>query len=428
MKRPERRFPFTQARIDALPFDGARAVLYDAAPDSPRGFALRISSKSKVYYVLATLKGKGRLWVRLGDALQVKLKDARVAAWRATGKIAHGTDVNAEARRQREEAAAKAKPSDEWTVEDMVRAFMKARPLVSESTTRNWTWLLERRIAPGLKMHAREVMREDIRREIGVMAKRSQITAIMALRLLRTAFRWAMDEEVLVTVDGKKIARARIDRDPTRKIEREIGLPSYRPRKRHLSDAEIPVYWKAIEELGPRIAMFLRLIILSGTRSTETHRAKWDDIDLGDPAAWHIPARNRKGRAEGTPGERRHMDVPLSPFAVKLLETFRPLSGNKERVFVDVDPRRVGAAAVKVSRLPRVTIHDLRRTCSTGLQRIGCPPHVISVVLGHAREAGATQTDAAYTHDRRESEHRLWLERWAEHVNMLVSQGGDLNP
>jgi hypothetical protein len=48
---------------------------------------------------------------------------------------------------------------------------------------------------------------------------------------------------------------------------------------------------------------------------------------------------------------------------------------------------------------------------------------VISVVLGHAREDGATPTDALYTHGRRASEHRIWLERWAAHIERLIGEG-----
>jgi hypothetical protein len=49
---------------------------------------------------------------------------------------------------------------------------------------------------------------------------------------------------------------------------------------------------------------------------------------------------------------------------------------------------------------------------ATGLQRIGAPPHVVSLL----------QTDA-YTYGGRASEHRLWLERWADHIERLLGKG-----
>jgi integrase len=82
----------------------------------------------------------------------------------------------------------------------------------------------------------------------------------------------------------------------------------------------------------------------------------------------------------------------------------------------------IGDDVKRATGLADISIHDLRRSTASGLQRVGAPPHVISVVLGHSREAGATATDTAYAHDRRVDEHRQWVERWARHVERLVSQ------
>jgi hypothetical protein len=73
--------------------------------------------------------------------------------------------------------------------------------------------------------------------------------------------------------------------------------------------------------------------------------------------------------------------------------------------------------------MPDLTLHDLRRSTGTGLQRIGCPAYVISVVLGHRREAGSFQTDAHYVHGGRPDEHCLWLDRWSAHVEKLIGEG-----
>jgi integrase len=122
----------------------------------------------------------------------------------------------------------------------------------------------------------------------------------------------------------------------------------------------------------------------------------------------------------------------LSPLAVELLKALREVTAEasgapprwREWVFraQGFSIGVIGTEAKRVSGLADVSIHDLRRSTASGLQRIGAPPHIISTVLGHAREAGATATDAAYTHDRRVDEHRLWLERWARHVEGLIAR------
>jgi integrase len=64
----------------------------------------------------------------------------------------------------------------------------------------------------------------------------------------------------------------------------------------------------------------------------------------------------------------------------------------------------------KATGIADLTAHDQRRSCAFGHQRLGATPHVVSVVLGHAREQGATLVDAAYMHDRfaRPLSQRYW--------------------
>jgi integrase len=400
------------ATLKATP--GVRVNYFDTHPEAPSGFVLRVTETSRVYYLLATFKGR-RVWVRIGTVQGITLKDARRAARARAGELALGRDVNAEKRAEARRLAAQRSRGEGWTLLDMVQEYIKARPMVSRATVRSRASLVHCHMKTWT-MPARDVVREDVRRLLRPLAKSHPAQAGRALALLRTAFRWAMDEEVITDVDGQKVRRSRVDRDPTRRIEGEIGLSGYIPRKRTLSDAEIETFWESLDGVLVRRAALGRIILLCGTRVTETFLTRWVDVDL-DVKIWHIPAKNRKGKPEGMPGERRHLDVPLSPLAVTV---FQGLPRDEERVFGARDPSRAADDWRKASGIGDVTPHDLRRTCATGLQRIGCPPHVISVVLGHAREQGATQTDAAYTHDRRLSEHRVWLERWATHVEGLI--------
>jgi integrase len=88
----------------------------------------------------------------------------------------------------------------------------------------------------------------------------------------------------------------------------------------------------------------------------------------------------------------------------------------REAALRAVDPQQ----RMLLEGMSDVTIHDLRRSTARGLERIGAPPHVISLALGHARTAGATATDHHYIGNTRPREVRVWLERWSEHVARLV--------
>ena len=63
--------------------------------------------------------------------------------------------------------------------------------------------------------------------------------------------------------------------------------------------------------------------------------------------------------------------------------------------------------------------HDLRRTVATILGDLGYPPHVISVVLGHAHIAsGAT---AIYARSRYQREHVEALEALGAEIDRIVT-------
>jgi integrase len=61
------------------------------------------------------------------------------------------------------------------------------------------------------------------------------------------------------------------------------------------------------------------------------------------------------------------------------------------------------------------TLHDLRRTCRTGLARLKIAPHIAERVLNHAQEKIPGTYD---THDYLE-EKREALDKWAAHLASL---------
>jgi integrase len=418
-----------------VPPGKARAVFIDTHRNAPRGFALRVyASGVRAYYLLITSKVYGRRWIHLGDASAVGLDAARLAGEARAGEIALGLDPTAIAREKRTHARAEkrrlAKPVDEWTVLDMLRAYVKARrDSLSAVTIREYDRMIKTDIAPTnlAGLVARDVLKDDVRALVAPIGKRSPSVAWAVLSFVRAAFRWAADEEVMGTLpDGSRQVRPRVERDPTRRIEEELPLvraSARRRRKRHLSDKEIVVFWRGVDQLKLAWSTFVRIVLLCGTRRGETYKARWTDVTLDGPdPTWHIPAEVRKGRAPGSLGERRALDVPLSPLAIELLKGVLKRTGHRARVFV-ADGISLNSIVGEMQRVTGldVTIHDLRRTTSSGLQRLGAPPHVISVVLGHSRETGAEPSDASYTHDRRKSEHREWLERWASHIEGLLA-------
>jgi integrase len=64
------------------------------------------------------------------------------------------------------------------------------------------------------------------------------------------------------------------------------------------------------------------------------------------------------------------------------------------------------------------TLHDLRRTCRTGLARLKVESHIAERVLGHAQERiRATYDTHAYLDEKRAA-----LERWSVHLAALTTR------
>jgi integrase len=68
--------------------------------------------------------------------------------------------------------------------------------------------------------------------------------------------------------------------------------------------------------------------------------------------------------------------------------------------------------------MPAWTFHDLRRSCATGMGRIGIAPHIIETVLNHA---SGFRSGVAGVYQRHPylDERRRALNTWASHISSL---------
>jgi len=66
-------------------------------------------------------------------------------------------------------------------------------------------------------------------------------------------------------------------------------------------------------------------------------------------------------------------------------------------------------------------LHDLRRTCVSGMARLGVPPHVADKILNHQ---SGTISGVAAVYQRHDflAERKLALERWGQHIEVLVGK------
>jgi integrase len=215
-------------------------------------------------------------------------------------------------------------------------------------------------------------------------------------------------------------------------------------RERVLSDDEIREIWCAAGDAAAPYGTIIRLLILTGQRRGEVAGMNWGEV-TDDLTTWTMLGERTKNGAV-------HM-VPLSGPAGDLLCGLLPAdAGQAKRAIAErracaalVLPGAVGTAfagwskskaaldkAVTVARgkataaagtslapLAPWSVHDLRRTVATGLQRLGVRLEVTEAVLNHISGSRGGIAGVYQRHDWA-AEKRAALEAWAAHVTAVV--------
>ena len=195
-----------------------------------------------------------------------------------------------------------------------------------------------------------------------------------------------------------------------------------RSRERVLSDAELAVIWKAAAAMDAPWNTIVPLMILTGQRRQEVAGLAWKELDL-EGGEWHLPAeRVKNGRAH---------NVPLVPAAVDLLKAKK-----RSGVLVFENTRKTapsgfGKVAARLIKATKAaghaepwTLHDIRRTVATGLQRLGVRLEVTEAVLNHVSGSRAGIVGVYQRHGW-ETEKRAALEAWTAHVLRLADNSAE---
>jgi integrase len=398
-----------------------RDVYFDKAKGAPPGFALRVTangSRSFVYVYRSPLRTAAapKIFLSLGDADHVSLAEAREQARQAHSLRELGKDPKVEWEHQAR--LHRQAPS----VEDLVRQRIDAIQRTSiPKTITEYRRILRTEInGSGFgALKAKDVRRADIRAFLDGID--GDAMAINTYKLIRASFAWGVREEV-------------VDNNPAHDMKPRLE-ERLTDEERTLTDDELPAVWLGSEGVSHVAAAYVRILALCGTRRTETALAKWEDLNLAEKspegksaAVWVLPPENRKGRA----GKKRGLVVPLSPQAQRTFEDLKRTSGDGDWIFsaspganLSANFSRLGAALKKATGV-EFGFHDLRATCATGAGRLGAPPHVIALLLGHQGVPGAPHITSRYDRADRSPEVRQALERWGDHVEALINRASKI--
>jgi integrase len=204
---------------------------------------------------------------------------------------------------------------------------------------------------------------------------------------------------------------------------RDAGKPDKpKARERVLSNDELKALWTVLESEGLPWGPSVKLLILTGQRRDEVFSADRAEFDL-EARLWTVPGgRAKNGKA--------HL-VPLSNAAVTLVEAVPEVDGsaklfpsrsnpeNGPSGFSKALARIIAEMEKEMGPLERFTLHDLRRTMATGLQRLGIRLEVTEAVLNHV---AGTRGGLVGVYQRHEflDEKRHALTAWAAEVERIV--------
>jgi integrase len=336
------------------------------------GFGVRVLESGRRSFVVRyrTASGTDRL-MTLGTAEELHPEAARELARQARAEVRHGHDPKVN----------RTKARTAPRLEDLKDRFMKEHASQKKPGTRaNYEILWRRHILPIMGNPAvAEVTEADILRVKDKMAE-TPINANRAVEVLSKAFnlaeRWRLRP---------------LNSNPCHHVEAFAEAAV----ERILEPAEVAAIWHQLDadDILPSMRALIRLLAMTGCRSSEWRLALWSWVDLRN-AVLRLPDSKTGAKT-----------VPLSPDVVEILRSLPrssiyvlpglkggPLGGHR-RIWLRI-LARAGVTG-------RVRIHDLRHTVGSYAHRAGASQREVADLLGHKQMS----TAARYIHGPESERH-----------------------
>ncbi|WP_303810166.1 site-specific integrase [Sandarakinorhabdus limnophila] len=365
----------------------------------------------------------------LGREKQMTLKEARAVADEAREKVLRGVNPLTEQRAAKQDKA-NADADRRNKLDKLVREYHR-RDLAKLKSGEQVKGFLERVVlnpweVKGIKHEGwadrdiYDIAKRDIRDLVRRIEDSGRLTtANRVLAHLHAFLNWCVAEDIIAA-------------NPATGIQTMLDE---KPRDRVLSDVEIKLFWLACEAVGQPFGPLFKMLLLTGQRRGEVAGMTQSEIN---GSVWHLDSKRTKNA--------RAHDVPLSSAALAVLESVDVvLSPRNDRyIFTTTGKTQVSGfskshAAVhgKMVEIAEQDagedvpieikpwrLHDLRRTCATGLASLRIPVRVTEAVLNHVSGTAGGIVSVYQRHDYAD-EKREALEAWGNYVMRLVQGGAD---
>jgi integrase len=347
------------------------------------GFGARKQTNGTFYYV--RYRHNGAQVVRsIGRHGPLTPDTARAKAKQLLGIVAGGTDPFAQTL------------SGEGFLAAVDRYLQRKRGVLKPTSFAEAERYLRSHATPLHSLRLSQIDRRKIAILLGEIETNSGPVARNRLRSALSAFfSWCVTEGLLEANPVQGTAKAN-----------ENGS-----RERVLSREELRQLWRSLGD--EPFSDVVRLLLLTGQRRNEIGKLQWSEIDLGRKLVVLTPGRTKNGRQH---------EIPLSAQAVKILERM-PRRNSSDFLFGRRGFSDWAVAKTKLDRHAGIApwrIHDLRRSCATGMAELGVQPHIIEAVLnhvsGHKSGVAGVYNRATYAEPVREA-----LQKWADWLARLAN-------
>lgn len=210
------------------------------------------------------------------------------------------------------------------------------------------------------------------------------------------------------------IRKGIIENDPTPHLQEAL-----KPRKvKHMARLDISEFPPFLERMDRYhgsilVKTALQLMTLTFVRTAELINMEWNEIDF-DNHLWRIPAYKMKMALP-------HI-VPLSRQAVELIESLRPITGNKQFVFYNhskakpLSNNALLSAIRTMGYMGKMTGHGFRGLASTTLHEKGYMHDAIEIQLAHTVGNSVSQ---AYNHAQHLDYRKKMMQEWSDFIDGL---------
>ncbi len=356
----------------------------------------------------------------LGRVARMTLAQARVAATGLREMVEKGDNPVA-LRKAEKDAKDEAETERRFKLDKLLTDFAADKPERGRSRVQTKAFI-DRGVARAWKVKGVEhkgwadrdvptITKDEIDDLINSIRKTGRdTTANRVLACLRAFLNWCVEKKIV------PISPLHGDKQPREQ-----------KRKRVLLDAEIRLFWRACDEVGQPFGPLFKFMLLTGQRRGEA--AEITAAELRGNEWWLDGERTKNGRD--------HI-VPLSAAALEVLESVvRPKSRrNAPYIFTTTGDTPVSGFSkahatvhakmvhlAEVDGLPLAVkpwrLHDLRRTCASGLARLRVPLAVTESVLNHSSGTKSGLVETYQVHEYAD-EKREALELWAQAVADIV--------